>query len=157
MLWTARLRHTFNPLTSQQLKYWRGTTEPDRGFHESWSYWLTHIFRAGLIGQLYAIHSNFEPLGGGGTAGDEDRGGLRITYNLAQRMTLRLGGTYTRINYARPDFADSETLGARAEIRYYHRKGLEGWLLYQYRDHESPTPLASHYENLVIVTLIKHF
>jgi hypothetical protein len=154
-IWRARIGHLMNPLTYHQLGYTRRVTQPDQDIEQSLHYLLRRTLSSKIYGELYAVQSRFDDLDGNRTGSDEWRVGTRVSFmSIAPRTTLRLSGTYTRIDYDADIYTDRDRWTAQAEIRY---GSLEWRLLYHYQSGSATPTRAGYYENLVALTMIKYF
>ena len=152
-----RLQHIFNPLTYHQLQYYRGDARPYDELADVVFYRLRHVFRDDLLGEIYCTWAQYEDAQTGEHTGTDRRGGVRFTYDLAQRTTLSLGGAYGDFSNTEPDVDDYREWIGRVVVLHNHSTSVQTRLTYQYRDRMSDTRGESYWENLVVLTVTKSF
>jgi hypothetical protein len=151
----ARIGHAINSRTYHQLNYWRRVTQPDEDLEQSWSYRLSRSLASSVYGELYFIKSRFDDLDGNRSGSDEWRTGIRLNFlSIAPETSLRLSGTYARIDYDADIFTDRERWTAQAEIHY---RSLEWRLLYHHQNTSTSPTRDGFDENMVALTMIKYF
>ena len=156
LLWRLRFDHEPTPLILQRFEYSRDVTDPDHDLEERLSYRFRYRINEDLSAEAFAIRSHFEDLDLTNTESDETRFGLRFTYRLAQRTTMRVGAVYNQVDYVNPALADAKVWTARLEFLYRYSQTLEARLTYQYQTRDSDRIGDSYDENVVILSVIKY-
>ncbi|MBA4147314.1 MAG: outer membrane beta-barrel protein [Verrucomicrobia bacterium] len=157
VLWLLSLRHTPHPRMYHELRYTKRVTQPDEDLKETLAYRLRYSLSRDLSAVLFASRSDYDDVQSSERGALEYKAGIRFTYDLARRTTLRLGTVFTRIENENPAAADVDRWSSRAEILYRYTQTVHARLLYQHLIRDSNLPLDSYEENLVILTLTKYF
>lgn len=150
----ARLGHTINSRTFQELAYVRRVTQPDQDIEQTLSYSLRRNLAQDAYGEVFAIASRFDDFDGNRSSSEELRTGARLSMLVGQDTTLRVSGTYTRIDYDADFYGDRDRWTAQASLRY---NTLEGRFIYRYESVSATTTRESYYENLFALTVTKYF
>lgn len=157
--WIAlvRLRHILNPLTFQQLQFFRGLTEPEESIENSISYSLFHVFRENLTGGFIGSLASYNEFRNSLRNGDEERATLRFSYHPALRMTWLLTSAYAHYGYNQTAMGITDEWFVRGEFLYLYSRFLDWRLLYQYRKRLSDIQGNSYYENMISLMVTKYF
>ncbi len=159
LLWLVQLAHTPNDRMYHHLEYSKRISEFDEDLRESVAYHLRYRLSEDLRFEFFADRSQYEDIDSriaiGGS--EEWRAGARLTYDIAQRTTLRVGSVYTHVDRENPRSADTEKWTHRAELLYRYSGTLHARLIYQYEIRDSSIPLDSYNEHLVVLTITKYF
>lgn len=153
-IWRARLGHNISPLAYHEVGYIRRVTQPDQDIEQSLSYLLRRSLGQTAQAEFYAIGSRFDDFDGNRSSSDELCVGTRFSFLVAEGTTLRLSGTYAKIDYDADIFGDREQWIAQMILR---RRSLEGRLLYRFEEVSDTPQRASYYENLFALTVTKYF
>ncbi|MFN7139152.1 MAG: hypothetical protein ACK4UN_07430, partial [Limisphaerales bacterium] len=157
LLWRLRAVHRPHPRMTHSIQYSKTITELEEETRESLIYRLRYQFSDDLRAELFLERSEFDSFEVAGIASEEKRAGIRFTYDLAQRTTLRLGTVYTQIDTESPRSPDIEKWTSRVEILYRYTATVHARLMYQHEIRDSNQPLDSYEENLVLAVLTKYF
>jgi hypothetical protein len=153
----VRLRHDLNPLTFEQFEYYRSLTEPSRSIVDVYSYSLQHTFRENLYGEFDGSIATFTDPSNRGQSGEERRAHLRFSYAVGAKMTWSLSGAYLNSHNDNPVYGDAVQWTGRSAIHYNYTPSLQFRLYYQFSDRWSSVAEGSFRENMVMLTMTKHF
>jgi len=152
-LWRIQLDHTAGPYTQESVFYSREFNYFHDEIDDIFGYNLHQILGPKLDSDFYAYQTRAEYLFHDGTLTDEQwRLGLRFTYAVGPKTTLRLTGEYDT-----GEFDNTVAWMGRAEVGYNFSDTLLLQLLYQYQQSKSDSFSRNYSENLIYVSLTKYF
>lgn len=152
-LWRVELDHTPSPYTRHSILYTREFNYFHDELDDIVGYNIHQILGPKLDTDFYAYRIHIDDqFDNSGFTDDQWRLGLRFTYAVGPKTTLRLTGEY----YS-SDFDNTEAWIGRAEIGYNFTNTLLLQLLYQYQKSNSDLFSRNYTENLIYVSLTKYF
>ncbi len=154
-LWRVQLDHTAGPYTQQSLIYARTFNYFHDEVDELVGYNLRQILGPRLYfdGYAYRVRAQefFDDSSEDSTR-NEWRLGVRFTYNIGPKTTLRLTGQYASID---PD--NTEAWTGRLELGYNFTDTLLLHFAYQHQKSTSDNVSFNYTENLFFLSLTKYF
>lgn len=151
-LWNTRLDHTVNPRTHHSLWWTKNVYELSDEIAQHVLYQFDHVLGPGLSAELYAGYYWVEELSGIAAEREEIRTGVRTTWRVSPRTTLRLLGQHTDISSSDDTYL-TETWRGRFELSHRLYDRVRTRLIYQHTDRESARGATSYDENLVYFTM----
>lgn len=154
-LWRVQLDHTAGPYTQQSLIYARQFNYFHDEVDQLLGYNLRQILgpRMYFDGYVYRVRAQeFFQDSSQDTTRDEWRVGVRLTYNVGPKTTLRLTGQYSDID---PDNTVAWT--GRLELGYNFTDTLLLHFVYQHQKSTSDNISFNYTENLFFLSLTKYF
>jgi hypothetical protein len=152
-LWRLELDHTAGPYTRESLTFSREFNYFHDELDDVLGYNLHQILSSKLSSDLYAYRIHVEDFFEDNHFSENQwRFGLRFTYVMGPKTTLRLTGEYFS-----GDFDNTEAWTGRAELGYNFTRTLLLQLTYQYQQSKSDSFSRNYTENLIYVSLTKYF
>lgn len=154
-LWHVELDHTAGPYTQQSLIYARQFNYFHDEVDQLLGYNLRQILGPRLYfdGYVYRVRAQeFFEDSSEDTTRNEWRGGVRLTYDIGPKTTLRLTGEYADID---PDRTTAWT--GRVELGYNFTDTLLLHFVYQHQKSTSDNAGLNYTENLFFLSLTKYF
>jgi len=156
-IWRVRLEHNPGPLTFHSIEYGRTITRPERTLATYLTYRLYRVIGPYLNSELFYERLRAKTLTAGLSGYTQWQAGIRLTYDLGARTSLRNSVLYQDIENDNPASERVRNLIGRLEFVRSHTESLESTILYEFIDRKSNVVGSSYYENLLIYTLRKSF
>ena len=151
------LRHQLGPYTVQSIDYRRDITSPEQDLQNAYTYHLRQVVGPYLNADAFITYATFEDLNNNNTGTTEWRGGLLFNSDASAKTSFRAGGIFARVTYNNPLLGEWTRWTAIGQVRHRFSESFDATLTYQYQNRESTVVGDSRYENLVMLTLTKHF
>ena len=151
-LWHTRLEHTVNPRTRHSVSWSRNVYDLSDEISQHVLYQFDHVLGPGLSTELFGGYFWTEELSGNNPDREDLRAGVRATWRVSPRTTVRLWGQYTDISRSDDSFHTKAWRG-RFELSHRLYDRLSTRLVYQHTNLDSIRGTANSYdENLLYFT-----
>lgn len=155
-VWGLALRHLAGPYTQESIIAGSDYGDFTEELTSHITYRLRQVIGPNNVAQAYVTFANVEDLRDGSLNRDEFRSGVRDTWYLGPRTTLRAAFLYSMVTHS-DELGDEKTYTLQLETTYHFTDTLFARLLLQHRTRDSQTRDRSYDENLVFLSLTKYF
>jgi hypothetical protein len=155
-VWGVQLRHLAGPYTRESIIAGANYGEFTEEFTTHFTYRLRQVIGPKNVAEAYISLANVEDLRDGSLSRDELRTGVRDSWYVGPRTTLRGALLYSMLTHG-SELAARETYALQLELNYHFTDTFFSRLLLEHRTRHSDTDGQSYDENLFFLTLTKHF
>lgn len=158
-LWRLQLTHIAGPYTAESAFYAREFNNAHDEIDEILGYDIKQILGPKLEVDAFAyrVLEQFSYTDGAQASEEQLRLGLRLTYILGPKTTLRVTGEYGSAEPGSTDLGNSVWWTGRAELAYNFTNTLLLHFVYQYQQSRSEVIEENYKENLFFLSLTKYF
>lgn len=151
-LWRAHFDHIINPLTRHMIEWSRDLEDLSDQLVQHVRYQFHHVLGPGLSGDVYGGYNWVEDLDGVFADREELNSGLRLSWRVSPKTTVRFLGQYADTVFSSGSF-DTQVWRGRLELSHRFGDRINTRIIYQHTKQESGNGAAEYDENLLYFSM----
>ena len=155
-VWGLELRHLAGPYTRESIIAGANYGDFTEELTTHYTYRVRQVIGPKNLAEAFVTLANIEDLRDGTRSRDEIRTGVRDTWYLGPRTTLRGAALYSMLTHA-SGLGARETYTLRLELDYHFTDTFFSRLLIEHHTRQSDSGGTNYDENLIFLSLTKYF